>query len=437
LPAGDVKITAKVIQNPAYGYFATSSDFSTFNINRIRLTDNVINPGGGGWPVASTTPIMALSPSPVSSLFYTGAGGISSGVPAQFDSQNPANPTPVSGSYPANVSPNVGAFSANGEKFYVPNINGNQISVLNASTNTWIKDIDTQPTGSITVWRSPQSSNKVYAAGKDGTVRIINTDTDEVIKSIPIPCDPLQDIIVTTIGFSADPNYPYYYVPCTSDGTIVKLRLSDDSVITEFNTGSNPVTLGLSPDNRRIFISNLVGSSDSDKMKVINSETGDVIQSIQLTSGAFGFIATPDFQKIYISTPGNLQDVFAQNINVINTETYAVEEVATSGLPTVVTYSAEEVANADVDVSFVLGASTTTGSETNNLAETGAVAVSTILLLGLIIGSTTYLYVDYRKHKRPLVQEDPHVRYTFAHHIKTVSIPLFKYRLRLSISKTG
>ena len=70
-----------------------------------------------------------------------------------------------------------------------------------------------------------------------------------------------------------------------------------------------------------------------------------------------------------------------------------------------------------------------------SLAETGIIAVSTTLLLGLILGSLTFAYVDYRKHKGTLQSIDPTVRYTFAHHVKVVTIPLLKYRLQLQVEK--
>jgi hypothetical protein len=84
-------------------------------------------------------------------------------------------------------------------------------------------------------------------------------------------------------------------------------------------------------------------------------------------------------------------------------------------------------------VSVVLGAST---SKAGNLAETGIVVISASALGVLLLIISVYLYVDYRRHKRPLIQADPNVRYTFTHHLHQVSIPLFKYRISLVIKPT-
>lgn len=73
----------------------------------------------------------------------------------------------------------------------------------------------------------------------------------------------------------------------------------------------------------------------------------------------------------------------------------------------------------------------------NTLAVTGITPVSTLLLLGIILAIGTYTYLDYRKYKKPLTDADPSVRYSYTHHIKVVSLPLFRYRLSFSTSKVS
>lgn len=71
------------------------------------------------------------------------------------------------------------------------------------------------------------------------------------------------------------------------------------------------------------------------------------------------------------------------------------------------------------------------------LGNTGAVAISAVLLLSLTLGTSLYVWFDYRKHKKPLLQEDPTVRYTLANHIKVVTLPLLTYRLRFQIERVN
>jgi hypothetical protein len=83
----------------------------------------------------------------------------------------------------------------------------------------------------------------------------------------------------------------------------------------------------------------------------------------------------------------------------------------------------------------LLAASTDNGaSPGGSLAVTG-VAVSTTLLLGVIVASSAYVYLDYRKHKQPLLEADPDAHYTLGHHVRVVTLPLLKYRLSVRFEK--
>jgi hypothetical protein len=69
--------------------------------------------------------------------------------------------------------------------------------------------------------------------------------------------------------------------------------------------------------------------------------------------------------------------------------------------------------------------------KTGVLANTG-LAGAIITPLGIfILGLTIATYIDYRKHKRPLMEADPYnaSTYTYWHHLKTVTVPLFAYRI--------
>ncbi len=71
------------------------------------------------------------------------------------------------------------------------------------------------------------------------------------------------------------------------------------------------------------------------------------------------------------------------------------------------------------------------------LAKTGLpIAVSVLGGLLLITGAL-YTYSDYQRHKRPLKQADPETArtYTYLHHLRLVSIPLFNYRLKVTFSR--
>lgn len=74
------------------------------------------------------------------------------------------------------------------------------------------------------------------------------------------------------------------------------------------------------------------------------------------------------------------------------------------------------------------------------VAETSTVSGGVIVLTAIAIAIPfiavfIYLRIDYHRHKKPLILIDPNVRYTFWHHVKVVTIPLFSYRIRFMIQK--
>lgn len=424
LPAGNITLTAKAIQNPTYGYFPTTTDFQTSEINRIRLSDNSINPGGSGWPIASATGIIGLVPSTAGNYFYGINPFTADRAPTKFNPGDGVDGTAVV-NYPADSRSNKGAYANQYNKYFSANMDLQSVSVVNTTTNTWVEDI---PMGGTvyTVWESP--AGKLYAVLSNNQVKVINPATNTVEKTISVPCTNADS--TSTATFSQDLNYPYYFVPCITDGTFIKFRISDDSVVSTLNVGLSPSTGALSLDNKRLFFSSIFQNADSNKLRVVSTEDGSEIVTKTLTAGSLGFLATSDFQKIYITTPGNTIDT--TNIDVMNTSTYDITPVSTPAVPGAVSTLPTETTTSSVDVAFVLGASTPTPGM---LAETGVAAVSGAILSAILLVSLALLYRDYRRHKRPLAAIDPNVHYTFAHHIRVVSIPLARYRLTFKIEK--
>jgi hypothetical protein len=58
-----------------------------------------------------------------------------------------------------------------------------------------------------------------------------------------------------------------------------------------------------------------------------------------------------------------------------------------------------------------------------------------VVIILAILSIALYVYVDYRRHKKPLSSVDPNVNYSLFHHIAVVTIPIFRYRLSIRLSK--
>lgn len=57
-------------------------------------------------------------------------------------------------------------------------------------------------------------------------------------------------------------------------------------------------------------------------------------------------------------------------------------------------------------------------------------------MLLAIATTASYVIYDWHRHRRPLHAENSHVNYTLWHHLRVVTIPLFRYRLSLMMSQT-
>lgn len=89
----------------------------------------------------------------------------------------------------------------------------------------------------------------------------------------------------------------------------------------------------------------------------------------------------------------------------------------------------------------VLAANSDITSSGKTLAQAGisslvVIVVGIVLLVSLIV-ILSILFRDYKKHKKPLTEIDPNVNYSFMHHIRVVTIPLFKYRLSIKVTKAN
>ena len=58
-----------------------------------------------------------------------------------------------------------------------------------------------------------------------------------------------------------------------------------------------------------------------------------------------------------------------------------------------------------------------------------------VVIVLVLLSALSYVYVDYRRHKKPLESVDPNVNYSLFHHIAVVTIPIFRYRLSIRLSK--
>jgi len=424
LPAGNISLTAKAIENPEYGYFTSTTDVESFSINQLRLSDYAINPVGG-WPISGVNNSIIM-PSTLSNIFYGSNPLGATTIPGQVDT-SAVTFNNATGAYPS-ATTGKGDFSADGSLYFSPNNTAtNNVSVVNTATNAWQQDIAIGD-GSVevlTVNRSPD--NKLYAS-VGSKIYVIDPALLSVAEVLDVPCGSASAI------FSKDVNYPYYFVTCTAENNVYKLLRSNNSTVATIDIGTQNSGGALTLDNKKLYVSGLVFSGQENKLHIIDNDTNTVKTPINLTGGSLTLNITPDSQKIFVATPDLATGTPMQNIDVVDVQSdTVVSSIATNDTPLMVAYNGAEATTASAQVGFVLGASASS-DVVQKLAETGAIGISSTLLIGIIIAITSYLYIDFRAHKKPLRAIDPDVKYTFLHHIRLVSMPRLKYRVAVTFS---
>ncbi len=438
LPDGNNPISVKAITNSGYAYFNTvNNNFSSVKTNQLRLSDNAINPVSP-YPVQQNTVWLGLLPS-VNNDKLMQFGSALGSKPAVFDAVNPAAVTEAT-NYPDNAQANTGTFNADSTKYYSPNMALPSISVIDPANNAWVKDI-TLPGNPVTAWLGPNGYIYVLrgTSGQAG-IWIIDPATDTIRDTVSLDCG--NDRIAPTVIFSVDKDYPYYYATCfgSSPGKIIKLKLSDNSVVWTVPTDiaySNGILNG---DNSKLYLASTAAqgwggtpNTASDKIYVHGADNGTLDTSVQMTEGVVGIAQSPDLQHIYAATPGKSIPLIGNGFDILDMLTNTKTHITTEEPLAFVTTQPRVAELAVGNVTVVLGVKTA-----GSLANTGALAISSTLLAGIIIATFAYTYWDYRRHKQPLVADNPDAQhtYTYLHHVRVVTIPLLKYRVNVSFARS-
>ncbi len=158
----------------------------------------------------------------------------------------------------------------------------------------------------ITVTPSGGSPLAYIANNGDGTVSVINTNTNKVINTITSGFGSF----ITGVAASPDGSLVYIINEFSSSVAVVSTALN--SVIATIPVGSYPTGILVSSDGSRVYVSN----NGTDDISVINALTNTVINVIPVGSNPGALALTPDGKSLYV-TYG--QDDFV--ISVINTET--------------------------------------------------------------------------------------------------------------------
>ena len=214
-----------------------------------------------------------------------------------------------SGPFGVSVSPD-------GTRVYVTNQNSGTVSVINTANDSVVATI---PLGSglYGIAVSPDGT-KVYAA-RNNQVDVINTATNTVTATINLIFGPLEGIAISHDGSkvyaACNSLYPIIYVINTANNAVL------DTI--HFSVGYNPYGCAISPDDRKLYVTENGGYNTF----IINTVTDSIIDTIIVGEEPQAICVSPDgsriyvaaFQEGYVSVIDSLSNHVIGDITICNT----------------------------------------------------------------------------------------------------------------------
>src|SRR5947207_11394268 len=255
-------------------------------------------PAGRGHPALSGHTTMPLAGMPFAvavsgkGVVYVTQGLAGSAVRSDLPS------TLLSASFAVGDLPSQVRIHPNGRTAYVGNQDSHTVTVVDVATNQAVAAVPV-PAGSIlTLGLSPEG-DRLYALTDYFGIYVINTDTRQVIDSIP---GSATGRLLTGVAFH--PFAPCMYIAGRDEGTIRTVDLRDDRVVhTDAVPGGRIQNVAVSLDGGQLFATDIQRS----KLLVRDLTTEDsAFLEYAIGSGrirnAFDVALTPDNTQVYVST---------------------------------------------------------------------------------------------------------------------------------------
>jgi YVTN family beta-propeller protein len=108
------------------------------------------------------------------------------------------------------------------------------------------------------------------------------------------------------LGLGTQSSAQTVYAPNEVDNNVQVIDLPSNGTITTIPVGVNPIAAAVSPDFKKVYVTNGYPGSGGNSVSVINTATNAVIATIPVGSSPGGVVVTPDNTKAYV-TNGNFR----------------------------------------------------------------------------------------------------------------------------------
>jgi YVTN family beta-propeller protein len=215
-----------------------------------------------------------------------------------------------------------------GSRLYVANRGAGVITVVDTATDEVTATIPVPAGPPQFLTFAPDGTRAYVSVWDDGqtvaAVSVVDTTTNRVVATIPVPRRPYVSAV--------SPDGRRVYVPDHDQGVVSVLDTDTNALVAEIRVRPNPHWVELTPDGTRAYVAN----HDSDVVSVIDTDTDTVVDEIPVE-------ASPHSVAVHRTRPlaANV-NYDADSVTVIDTDTNEVVATVDVGRhPQDVTWSAD------------------------------------------------------------------------------------------------
>ncbi|HEY3361485.1 MAG TPA: TIR domain-containing protein [Methanosarcina sp.] len=218
------------------------------------------------------------------------------------------------------------AVSPEGTKVYVVNGLSNNVSVINAFTNTVTTSVTVENPFAVVI---TPDGNYAYVTSAENIVSVINTLTDIITATIRVGNRPF--------GVAVSPDGKKVYVANYGSNTVSVIDTATNTVLTAINVGNCPYGISVATDGTKVYVANSVstsatgggknaiGNNGPGSVTVIDTATNTVIAMVEVGVMPTEVAVTPDSKKVYVS------NLASNTVSVIDTATNTVSATVPVG----------------------------------------------------------------------------------------------------------
>jgi len=161
--------------------------------------------------------------------------------------------------------------------------------------NGFARDTDTIPVGSRPwgVAIAPDGSRVYVVNANDGSVSVIDAESNTVTRSIRVGSEPL--------GVAVTPDGSRVYVTNRGSNSVSVIDAVSNTVTGTIPVSSRPRGVAVTPDGSRVYVTN----RGSNSVSVIDAVSNTVTDTIPVGSEPFGIAVAPDSSRIYVANEGS------------------------------------------------------------------------------------------------------------------------------------